>query len=307
MKRMVVMLLVLLPAFFVPAQATERPPLYFIDAHSQVDHEVLLELVIRRMDEAGVYRTILSTRGRRPPEDVAAFAERNPDRIVPAVRTKGRAYQTGQGYFTELENQVRGGRFRAMAEVLLYHARKDSRALEVTVEIGDRRVEAALAAALANKWPFVPHIEFAALRDDGRRRFMDGLERMLAAHPKHPFALIHMGQLTAPEVRRLIETHRNVHFLTSHASPRVLGSKQPWINMFSGDELAGEWRELITTYPERFVFAIDNVWAKHWQDEYLAEVARWRKAIGALPAATAHAVAHGNAERLWRLAPKPPQ
>lgn len=289
------------------ASAAEPPP-YFIDAHSQIDHQVALELVIRRMDEAGVYRTILSTRGRRSPEDVVALAERHPDRIIPAVRTKGRAYQLGQAsYFMELENQVRDVRFRAMAEVLVYHARKGERAPEVVVEIGDRRIEAALAAALAHKWPFVLHIEFAALREHARKRFTGGLERVLAAHPEHPFALIHMGQLDAREARRLIEIHRNIHFLTSHASPRVIGSKQPWINMFSGDELTAEWRDLLARYPDRFIFAIDNVWAEHWHDEYLGEVARWRKALGALPAAVARAVAHGNAERLWRLAPKRPQ
>ena len=37
--------------------------LYFIDAHSQVDHTVdNLELIIQRMDTAGVYRTILTSR-----------------------------------------------------------------------------------------------------------------------------------------------------------------------------------------------------------------------------------------------------
>lgn len=289
----------------VPASAAE-PPLYFIDAHSQVDQRVEVGLVIRRMEEGGVYRTILSTRGRRDARDVIAFAESHPDRIVPAIRTKGRAYQEASAaYFVELEQQVESGRFRAIAEVLVYHARKGYRAPEVIAELGDPRVRAALEVALAQRWPFIAHIEFAALGGSARERFWSDLERLLAAHPEHPIGLIHMGQLGAREVRRLIETHRNVFFLTSHASPRVLGSKQPWINMFAGDQLAQEWRELITRFPDRFVFAIDNVWPEHWQEEYLTEVARWRKALAALPAAVAHAVAHANAERLWRLAPMP--
>ena len=40
--------------------------LYFVDAHSQVDEDVSdLELIIQRMDAAGVYRTILAARSGR--------------------------------------------------------------------------------------------------------------------------------------------------------------------------------------------------------------------------------------------------
>lgn len=302
--RSVLITLLVLVSGNVPRAAGDE--LYFVDAHSQVDQDVPLDLVIRRMDEAGVYRTILSTRGRRPAADVVHWASQHPDRIIPALRTKGRAYISGQkGYFTELDNQVRSGRYQAMAEVLLFHARKGKRAPEVAVDIDDPRVDTTLAAAVANGWPFIAHIEFAALYGERRTRFMSGLERLLGDQRGHPFALIHMGQLGAPEVARLITAHPNLHFLTSHASPRVAASSQPWVNMFSGEGLADDWRALIERHPDRFVFAIDNVWPEHWKHEYGREIARWRRALGMLPPAVASAIAHGNAERLWRLVPKP--
>ena len=63
----------------------------------------------------------------------------------------------------------------------------------VLVRAGDRRVRAALKAALAQGWPFVAHIEFGSLHGSPRNDFIGGFKGMLDAHPEHPFALIHMG------------------------------------------------------------------------------------------------------------------
>lgn len=281
--------------------------LYFIDAHSQVDHNVEdLELIIRRMDEAGVYRTILAARSGRAPEEVAAFAEAHSDRIVAAVRTKSGAYNKNKRkYYKKLRKQLRSGRFSAIAEVLMYHAQKGDKAPEVVVHPQDERVQAALDAAIENGWPFIIHIEFKSLRGKKRRQFMAEMEEMLERHPGHPFALNHMGQLDAAEVRRLIEKHRNIHFLTAHANPVVISqSNQPWVNMFDGEVMSQEWRGLLTRHPDRFVFALDNVWERHWEELYPDQMRYWKRAMGDLPPNVAHAVAHGNAERLWNMPPK---
>ncbi len=281
--------------------------LYFIDAHSQVDHEVgNLELIIQLMDQAGVYRTILAARSGRKPREIANFANKHPDRIIPAVRTKSEAYnRNSKKYYKTLHNEVDSGRFSAMAEVLLYHAKKGHVAPEVIVYPSDARVQAALAAAIEKGWPFVVHIEFASLGRRMRKRFMEALEEMLDAHPDHPFALIHKGQLSSADVHRLIEKHQNIHFLTAHTNPiAVSASAQPWVNLFRGDTLAPEWKKLIMQYPGRFIFGLDNVWQNHWGDFYLDQVKYWRKAMSDLPDEVAHAVAHGNAERLWRIPPR---
>jgi len=57
-------------------------------------------------------------------------------------------------------------------------------------------------------------------------------------------------------------------------------------------------------HPERFVFALDNVWLQHWDAFYLEQIKQWRQALADVPPSVAHAVAHGNAERLWRLDPR---
>lgn len=283
--------------------AGESGDLYFIDAHSQADSEQTLNSIIQLMDKAGVKRTLLSGRNSLTSGDVAKFAGQHPGRITASVRTKGGAYQNNKkSYYESLEQEVASGQFGAIAELLVYHAQKGNKAPEVIVRPADRRVQTALAHAKKQSWPLVIHIEFASLSPVERIAYMAQLEELLDQSPDHPFMLIHMGQLRSAEVQRLIETHNNVHFLTSHCNPVVTAdSKQPWTLLFEGDILAPDWKSLVIRYPDRFVLAFDNVWPEHWGDYYLQQAAYWRKAFAALPAEVAHKVAHGNAERLWKL------
>jgi predicted TIM-barrel fold metal-dependent hydrolase len=281
--------------------------LYFVDAHSQVDHKLKnLGLIIRRMDQAGVYCSILAARSERKSQGIASFSREYADRIIPSVRTKSSAYNNNTTkYFKKMRRQIDSGQFKAMAEVLLYHARKGNKAPEVIVYPNDKRVLFALKEAVKHRWPFVIHIEFQALAVNKRKGFMAAMEEMLEAHPKHPFALNHLGQLDTMEVRRLIEGYDNIYFLTAHTNPFIIRhSNQPWINMFQGERLAPHWMELLLEYPSRFIFALDNVWIRHWGEFYLGQMAYWRKAMIGLPPKVAHALAHGNAERLWKIKPK---
>ena len=286
---------------------TDSPPILnrfdipFIDAHSQVGEGLDLNDVIKLMDQGGVARTILSTREKIPSERVLSLAADHPGRIVPAVRTKG--YMERPAFNRLIKTQIDIGQFGAMAEVLMYHAQKGLKAPEIVFYPNHEKVRTALSYALDKKWPFVVHIEFEAA---GPRRedFMRGLKEMLVQYPFHPFVLIHMGQLDRESARHLLEGHANIYFMTSHSNPITLKeSKQPWINMFDGNRLATEWKQLTVKYPERFILGFDNVWPEHWGKFYLDQVVLWRDAIRDLPAEVAHAFAHGNAERLWRLPP----
>jgi predicted TIM-barrel fold metal-dependent hydrolase len=272
-----------------------------------VDEDVSdLELIIRRMDAAGVCRTILAARAGRKPGEVADFATRHPRRIVPSVRTKSAAFDKNPGNWRKfVQAQLNSGRFRAMAEILLYHAEKGNKAPEVRAYPEDDRVKFVLAAAVEHGWPFVVHIEFASLSPPERERFMAGLETLLREYPELQFLLNHMGQLQPPEAARLIRAHANVHLLTAHTTSAITRqSREPWTQMFAGERLAPDWKALMLAHPDRFVFALDNVWYQHWDAFYLEQVNQWRQALADVPPSVAHAVAHGNAERLWRLDPR---
>ncbi|MFC1870443.1 amidohydrolase family protein, partial [Chloroflexota bacterium] len=273
-----------------------------IDAHSQVDQYVELEKIIQLMDEGGIAGTLLSTRGTVTPEELVSFASHYPGRIIPAVRTKSQLYEDNdQAYYKFLEKQVNMVQYGAMAEVLMYHAQKGEKAPLVVVYPDDERVQAALNYALEKKWPFVAHIEFAAAGTQ-RDEFMSKFKALLVRYPEHPFVLIHMGQLDCAGVRRLIEAYPNIYFITSHSNPIVAAeSSQPWTNMFDGNRLSADWKQLMIDYPDRFILGFDNVWAEHWGQYYLNQVKLWRAAIKELPTEVAHSFAHGNAERLWHL------
>ena len=167
----------------------------------------------------------------------------------------------------------------------------------------------ALGYARREGWPLILHIEFGAAGPQ-REALMRQLETLLADHPEQAFALIHMAQLDHSTARRLLAAHGNIYFITSHANPIFVakrGKNQPWTNMFAtfGTRLSGEWQEVIVAHPDRFILGFDNVYPEDWGDFYLSQVGLWRRALSEVPPDVAHAVAHDNAERLWRLSPLP--
>lgn len=297
-----------------PTHVLNAGDIPIIDAHSQVPHRYEdLDEVIRLMGQGGVVRTILSSKGPVTAKQLVSFASKYPGRIIPAVRTKHRFYQENDERFEKfLKKQVNIPQFGAMAEVLMYHAQKGLRrvrAPQVIVYPDDERVLVALKYAMKKKWPFVVHIEFrraGPLRDEFMKRF----EALLTRYRKHPFVLMHMGQLDHIAVRRLLEAYDNIYFIASHSTSieassiaAVRESDDPRTNMFDGDHLSGEWKQLMIEHPERFILGFDNVWPEHWGQYYLDQIKLWREAIKELQPEVAHSFAHGNAERLWRLPP----
>jgi predicted TIM-barrel fold metal-dependent hydrolase len=282
-----------------------------IDAHSQYDEEISADEIIDLMDQAGVSRTILSQRGNVKLDHILAIVSRYPDRITPAVRTKSKIYKKGnlREFGSYLDNQIGKQGFGAMAEVLIYHAEKFHHKIsgpiapEVVLPPDHPRVKLALKRAIKKGWPFVAHIEFAAM-DGERETFMSKFESLLSKYPRHPFVLNHVGQLDSGEVRRLIESHENIHFITAMCNPiSNRKSGQPLVNLFKKKKLKPSWEKLIVKYPDRFILGFDNVWARHWQKIYVPQVKFWRNVLKGLPADVAHMVAHSNAERLWNLPP----
>ncbi|MEP4380583.1 MAG: amidohydrolase family protein [Alphaproteobacteria bacterium] len=286
--------------WFAGTAAADDIPM--IDAHSQIELDVDIDFVIAQMDKAGVARTILSTRGRFPPNVLATYARRFPDRITAAVRTKGNIFTNNSPKFRKFFNaQVSMPEYTAMAEVILWHAKKGHMAPEQITSINTPQAQMALRTAVERGWPFIFHYEFAAA-GDARGTIVAEMEETLRAHPDHPFALIHMGQLDAAAAARLLAAHGNLHFMVSHANPIASAvSGQPWTEMFDGDSLSKEWREVIENHPDRFVLNFDNVFPDHWGNFYLKQAALWQGVLNQLPPEIGHAIGHGNAERLWKL------
>lgn len=290
--------------FISQLYANEHQELYFVDAHSQIDHQVSgIEVVLEKMANNNVDLTLLALRGKRDWMDPIRWSAAYPDKIIPFVRSKGRHFQNNtKRYYKEVNRQIKRNEFRGVAEILIYHAKKWHKAPEVDVRLTDDRVRHLLGVALSNDWPFIIHIEFASLNGGKRVQYMNDLKDLLNKHPSHPFALIHMGQLQSNQIRELIAEHSNLYFITSHSDPiTVDSSSQPWVNLFDGFQFKKDWKKLFNEHPEKFIFALDNVFADHWENLYGAKMEYWKKALSKIPSRNAHLIAHGNAERLWKL------
>lgn len=303
MKRCVLWL-----AFLLPAHGAAQV-LPIIDAHSQFDDDVSLERVVESAARAGIAQVLLSARRGTTSAEVLELAGKYPGCIQPSVRTKGAAYRDNDPrYPAFLDEQLKAPAFKAMSEIIVAHARKGRHAPEVNLTLDAPQVALALQRGIARGWPVVLHYELRWFTRSFGRQARDSrlaeLGALLRRHPDHPFALIHMAQLDAVDAAEMLASHPNLHLLTSHANPiTATASRQPWTELFMEGELAPEWRSLVLRYPDRFVLAFDNVWTGDWTDKYARQADFWRSALAKVPAEVAHAVAHGNAERLWKLAP----
>jgi hypothetical protein len=127
---------VLLAVSFFAATPVRAQNIPIVDAHSQADRAVSLSRLIRLMDQGGVARTILSSRGGWVPAEFVAMVAERPDRVTPSMEVKSQKYFiTGEPeFFRRLEAMGREPRYGAISEVLLWHERKG--------EQGGRRAQA---------------------------------------------------------------------------------------------------------------------------------------------------------------------
>ena len=276
-----------------------------IDVHSQASKYLDLDDIVPLMDRAGVARTLLSARRGLAVKKIAAFARAHPERITASVRIKGGPFRNNAPkFYTRLAKQLADPVFKAMAEIMIYHAEKrKGDAAEVNLDFDEPQVLATVSAAREHGWPIILHIEFGSYVGD-HAAFMANFERFLRTQGNFPVAVTHLGQLEADSVNRLIEKHPNIHFITSHANTIVVRqSNKPWVDMFDGGKLAEAWKTLVTKHPDRFILAFDNVWREHWGQFYIDQAILWQRALQDLPSPVAHMIAHKNAERLWKLPP----
>jgi predicted TIM-barrel fold metal-dependent hydrolase len=263
------------------------------------------------MDHGGVYRTLLSNHLQRPPENIWEFAKQAPERIIPMLRTKGnQGGRNAAAKWRALRGaELSSGAYRGIAEMLIWHQGEPELGIrEVQLTLDDELVRSGLDIAREHGWPFIVHIEFGSLEGEARDRYMRDLEALIDKTPQLPVAMIHMGQLPPDDVARLIGAHRNIYFIASHSNPIFsrMDKVKHWQNLFSRRGIAPQWQRLFLAHPDRFLFALDNVFGGNWlPGRYLGQMTLWWCALGQLPPSVAQAIAHGNAERLWKLSPKP--
>jgi len=265
--------------------------------------------------------------------NVLSVIEALPERTFFLLSTKiGGKVGTGNAAHRTLlsASQEFGPRSIGFAEVLVQHAENNQKNVVTkglsNMTLGSPEIQRTFSLVLKHGKPLIVHIEtqdFATLKD----QTLNDLERLLQQVAPIPVILMHMAQLPATDVQRLIDRHRNVYFFTSTADPlNQKGIERRarqgeigqvgWIDMFdvfadwgvknpaplySRSVWKSEWKLLIEAHPDRFVFAIDSVYADPWKFKHAIKVAFWRRRLGELDPAVAQAVACENAKILWAL------
>tara|TARA_Y100000588_G_scaffold394086_1_gene512758 strand:- start:3469 stop:4551 length:1083 start_codon:yes stop_codon:yes gene_type:complete len=217
-------------------------------------------------------------------------------------------------------------------EIVVQHA--DHFHEELTVDgiqsdLESFRIQRAISIILKRKKPVILHLELND-SEDSSVKILYQLKRLLKKNPDRKFILIHMAQATVSEARSLIEDFSNIYFLTSRTNAlQVIGrikkkrrgdvTQFGWINFFNSPQENApykgwfkeylssmmwkiKWRKLLERYPDRFIFAMDNVFNKHWKAKrYKREIRIWRKAFSLLPREIAMKIACENANKMWKL------
>ena len=290
--------------------------LYFIDAHSQLDHKSGgIEVVLKRMSENNVKKTLLASRSKMPVKDILKFSDEYPNKIIPLLRTKyGKLMKRNpEKYFKKVMKLINAGNLRGNGEILVFHAQKRKQYGKIPAEVAynftDKEIMYVMKRIMKKNWPVMLHLEFRALEFGriseeksskfNKQIYLKQLENLLKNYPENSFVLNHLGQLNSEDVAILIKGHKNIYFTTAHSGPNV---KKIWTKVFNGKSFKSDWKTLFVTYSDRFVFAMDNVWEREWVSEkYSDEIQLWRTALAQLPDNVARAIAHKNAERLWNL------
>jgi predicted TIM-barrel fold metal-dependent hydrolase len=145
---------------------------------------------------------------------------------------------------------------------------------------------------------------------------------MLNSFPNLKFVWPHCGFGNHSQVEHMISSHSNLYVTLSKRELKRY--KKLWIS-YDDDDLGGfamvnpdftskvdgaivnsdgklfpEWKQLLETYPDRFMFATDCHKQLRWK-AYKKIVDRWRNILGQLELSTARYIAYENAERIYKI------
>ena len=199
----------------------------------------------------------------------------------------------------------------------------------IQTDLENPRIQRAISIIIKRKKPVILHLELND-SEDSSVKILYQLKNLLRKYPDRKFILIHMAQATIGEARSLIEDFNNIYFLTSRTNVlQAIGKIKKkrrgditqfgWISFFNPPQknapykgwfkeyLASmvwkrNWKKLLERYPDRFIFAMDNVFSKHWKAKrYRRKIRIWRKAFSLLPKEVALKISCKNANKMWNL------
>jgi len=261
------------------------------DAHAHVVDRTAPGYFVAAMDRAKVDKIIIMRKEDGvSDEDILAFHESHPDRILPVIGLQTLGWREHRPVFLrKLREKVESGRYRWMGEATLRGqvngrlvAPPDSPMLHELLEISARyRIPVT-----------IHHNAFDAAEIQS---FVDTLAR----HPEATVVWAHWCGLGDPEkirswLAQLPKLHCDLGWMHQDQSefPNRIVDDQGWF--------LPAWKALIEAYPDRFLAAINASDAEDFTKFYSARAEKIRQALGGLEPAVARKVATENLHRLLR-------
>ncbi|MDR3523145.1 MAG: amidohydrolase family protein [Acetobacteraceae bacterium] len=279
------------------------------DAMAQTDQSLDAEAALATARAEGVVKLALFARVHRHQDGrglVDHLAAKYPDFIVRgAPKEWDMPRDLPSIYIDEVLAGVASGHFRFVGEIIYTEGNKGEG--EVT-EGGERYTDPTLPGTkhlldgLAGTGiPVMMHWEAYSWARDWPH-----FDRLYSAYPNQIFVLPHLAFASHDQAAEVLAAHPNVWATISKKDKDNVNLVDEDKEEETGESLVDEcsqlkpeWRDLLVRYSTRLMFATDAHKERRWV-QYVEIIRRWRAILGQLPPDVAAAIAHGNAERLYR-------
>ena len=294
-----------------------------IDAHSQVGKLISNETVSKIINKNDIDLTLLSIRGKwktatQRYKSIQKITQNKTRYLIP-TKLRGFSRQNRPANLAikgikvlkkqAIKNNIN---YVGFGEIIVQHAPHNHKNLKyegINNDLNSKRIVRAIGIVLKDNKPVILHIELNDYEEDSKK-ILSQLVKLSKKYPNNNFLLMHMAQIEFSEAEFIISKTNNIHFITSHADnemeermKRRSGRAQMgWINLFDkNNNFQKKWLDLMNKYPKRFVFALDNVWDKHWLRGYNNRINMWRNALASLNKDSALLIACENANTYFKI------
>jgi predicted TIM-barrel fold metal-dependent hydrolase len=273
----------------------------WIDAHAHLDPGASVDglsgadLLVSRMDEAGIDKVVLwNLRGISVSADVAEAYRSYADRIIPFRGDDGLDVNDPAS-LDLIAADLDTGIFRGLGEIVTRHGNR-----ETYIPVDHPVMLGIFQLAAEHGIPVCVHMDTTSLSESEPADEEDWLaefERALDQCSSTTFIWTHCGIGPSPDVvRRMLDRHPNLYGDLSARNPVWANMREVSPELLSID--TPEWIDLLNDRPSRFLFGTDA-----YGDVTYAgypDIVAWfeERIVPQLSRKAAEAITRGNAERL---------
>ncbi len=279
-----------------PTQIPKSVQSYSIDAHTHINPGFSagglsgIDLLMSSMDKAGIQKAVLFRHPESKTADVLEAYRKYPDRILPCRGDDG-LNVNDPTTLNPIRADLDTGIFRGLGEIYVRHS-----GANINIPADHPVMLELFKLAADHRIPVTVHL-------DSPEKGLTQFERALNQCPSTTFIWAHCGPSKPDVLKGMLDRHPNLFADLSTLNPvrQNLAGKPALPPVFQIG--SPEWILLMRAYPDRFLFGTDPWFIEAYVG--LPDIAFWFKdnVFSQLSIETAEAIDHGNAERLFGIAP----